>query len=142
MTEENKELPDSLNNLKMLSNQLSDLKAEKDNLDGRVSELETKIKDIQKEMLQVMSNAGMESFRTPRGLFYTHTATRARVLNPEAAFEFLRENNLGGLIKETVNANSLSSDIRRLAEEGAIALEDLEANGIGVFIDESVRIRK
>lgn len=142
MEEEAKELPESLNRLKTLSNDLDDLRVRKAALEAELEEVNGVMKTLKQEMLIMMQNNGMELFRTPRGTFYTHTTTRARVADKEKAFAWLRETGLGGLIQETVNANSLSADIRRMATDGLIALESLEANGISVYVDETVNIRK
>lgn len=142
MSEEAQELPESLTRLKTLSNDLDDLRQRKDRLELELEEVNGVIKTLKQEMLVMMQNSGLDLFRTPRGTFYTSTTTRARVADKEKAFAWLRDAGLGGLIQETVNAQSLSADIRRMASDGQVALETLEAHGISVYIDETVNVRK
>lgn len=136
------ELPESLTRLKTLSNDLDDLRQRKAALEAELTEVETVMKTIKKEMLIMMQNAGVDSFKTPRGTFYSSAIIRASVADQEKAFEWLRENGLSGLIQEKVNANSLSADIRRMVQDGLIQLENMETVGIKAYIDETVNVRK
>jgi hypothetical protein len=48
--------------------------------------------------------------------FYPVTRVSASIVNKEAAFEWLQQVGLGGLIQPAVNSNSLSSGIKELIE--------------------------
>jgi hypothetical protein len=52
-------------------------------------------------------------------------------------FEWLRENDLGSLIQETVNARTLSSAVKGLLEDGETIPEEMN-----VTIKKSVGMRK
>lgn len=142
MSEEGQELPESLTRLKTMSNDLDDLRYRKEKLEAELKDVDQTMTTIKKEMVMMMNNAGLELFRTPRGTFFTRTTTRARVVDKEKAFPWLREVGLDGLIQETVNAQSLSADIRRMAEDGSLDISALEAQGISVYVDETISIRK
>jgi hypothetical protein len=63
---------------------------------------------------------GLDSIRTEWGTFTPTTKIRARIVgDDEVAFAWLEDHELGALIKRTVNAATLSSEIKRLRDEGA-----------------------
>lgn len=129
------------NRLKLLSNKLHELKQQKDEVKKQASLLEEEIVKVSSDLLSLMREQDLQNFKTPRGTFYVHNQTWCRILDTDKAFPYLREVGLGSLIKETVNTQSLSSDVRKLCEEGTIFLTDLENKGINVSVETSVRIR-
>jgi hypothetical protein len=56
----------------------------------------------------------------------------------EAAFEWLRENGLGELITETVNASTLSAQARKMLEDGT----ELDADIFNVSVFPTTSITK
>jgi len=67
-----------------------------------------------------MEAVGIESFKTSRGTFYTRSDFYASIPpdNRPVIFEWLRDNDLGSLIKETVNSRTLSATIKEMMAEG------------------------
>lgn len=128
--------------LQTLSKDLANWRREKDRLEAELKTVEENIKKYNDDLLKVMQTEEIEKFTTPDGTFYINRATRARVVNPDVAFGFLRNVGLGDLIKEAVNAQSLSSAIKEQVSDGKFLLTDLENQGISVYVDESVRVRK
>ena len=135
------ELTEKQNNVKMISNSLATDYDARDKLEAELKEIKARIKGTSENLRKLMQEQDLETFRTHRGTFYINIATRARVVNPEAAFPYLKDLGCGAIIKEAVNHVTLSSTVRELCEQGKIMLTDLEDKGISVYVDESVRIR-
>lgn len=68
---------------------------------------------MEEQAMEKFSIKGVASFWTKTDLFASIPAD-----NKEAAFDWLRENGMEELIKETVNGNSLKSAIKGHLEEG------------------------
>lgn len=135
------ELTEAQNQIKHLSTKLATLLDDRDRLREQEKGLTATILDTQVQLQQRMDAQDITTFKTPRGTFYKHTQLRASVADADTAFAFLRSSGNGGLIKETVNAQSLSSAMSQLVSEGVMLLTDLEAQGIRAYIDESIRVR-
>jgi len=138
--EEALSISEAQTNLKRMSTRLAALMDTRDQLTETLKSLNKEIKEASEQLVALMKAEDVQNFKTPRGTFYVNTATRARVIDPDKAFAWLREIGCDGLIKETVHAASLSSTIKELAAEGKVLLTDLENVGISVYIDESARI--
>lgn len=141
--DENENIPtDNLELLKRLADELADLTGLKKKAEADLEAAKSGIQGVQKQMLVIMNNAEMQNFRTPRGLCFLHTTTRCSIADPDKGHIYLTNIGLGGLIKPTVNSNSLSADMRKLLEEGAVSITDLTEHGIAVNVDEQVRFKQ
>lgn len=72
------------------------------------------------KMPMLFQEAGVRSITVDDYRFTISETVRASII-PEVkqeAYEWLRENDLGELITETVNASTLAAQARRMAEEG------------------------
>ena len=84
------------------------------------TEAEAELDAISKELAEAMIEAEITSFKTDNGMSYSLTVKDYYSSNAdkrEELFMALRENGLGDIINETVNANTLSAVMRELAEE-------------------------
>lgn len=142
MDDNNEPQIDNLDLLKRLADELADFTAAKKKAEAELDAAKLGIAGVQKQMLVIMNNAEMQNFRTPRGLCFTHTTTRCSIADADKGFEYLKNLGLGGLIKPTVNSNSLSGDMRKLLEDGAVSITDLTEHGIAVNVDEQVRFKQ
>jgi hypothetical protein len=86
-----------------------------------------------------MEAVGIESFKTSMGSFYTRSDFYAGISaeNRQLMFAWLRDNDLGSLIKETVNSRTLSAAIKEVMAEG-----ESIPNEIKVSIKKRIGIRK
>ena len=127
--------------LKRLSNHFAVLQGKKKEIEAQLDELKKEISEVDIQLQDEMKKLDVEKFSTPRGTFYVNHSFNCSVADADLAFQFLRARGSGDLIKETVNARSLSSAMKELAGEGEISLDELEENGIKYFTKETVRIR-
>ncbi len=123
-----------------MGNRMAELMNQKDSLKLQLDGIQTEIKSISEVLCKRMRAEDIDKFSSSYGTVYINTSTRARVVDSDIAFEWLRSNGNEGLIKETVNARSLSSVVKAMIEEGKMLLSDLDAKGISCFIDEQARI--
>lgn len=132
---------ESASNIKRLSNDLAVLLDDLDNKKAYVEEAKKLVEAKEQELLQIMQKLELQNFRTPRGLFYIRQQPHCRVVDEDVAFPYLEEIGLGGLIKRTVNAQSLTKDLKQLSIEGKVSLIDVENKGIGMYATTKV-VRK
>lgn len=79
-------------------------------------------------MPQRLSDLGLDMIRVPEiaRSFSVLTKTSASMVDKEKGYQWLRDNNLGDLIVETVNAGTLASAMRNMeAEMGFLPPEDI-----------------
>ena len=79
-------------------------------------------------MPQRLSDAGLDMIRVPEiaRSFSVLTKTSASMVDKEKGYQWLRDNNLGDLIVETVNAGTLASAMRNMESEmGFLPPEDI-----------------
>lgn len=83
----------------------------------------TKLRDTvsYKLLPEMMSDDGMTSFVTNTG-YRVSVSNRfsASFVDKESGYDWLRENDLGDIIVETVNSQTLSATIRRMMEDEGI----------------------
>jgi len=94
---------------------------------------------VEETLCAQLEASGIESFKTNRGTFYIKTNIYASILvkNRPTMFEWLRENDFGSLIQETVDARTLSSTVKGLLEDGETVPEE-----VNVTVKKSVGMRK
>ena len=94
--------------------------------------------DIQELLLNMMTDMGLSSFSNGKHTFYK-TERRFVSINKEKeseAFEWLRNMGYGDLIKETVNAQALSSTLKEVEKDEKLP------ECLNCYIKNSVGIRK
>ena len=132
---------DNSQKIKRLSNHFAVLTGKKKELQAQLEEIELELKEVDQKLQDEMKVLNIENFKTPRGTFYINRRLWCSVKDSDPAFEYLENIGLGGLIQKKVNTVSLSSDIKKLVEEGKVILDELETHGISQRVDESVRVR-
>ncbi len=94
------------------------------------------ISNEEKEAFDFMLDNGIESIKLEGKVFFRKTDRYISAKDKEAVFEFLRNEGLEYLIKPTVNSKSLTSEIKRLEEEGVEIdpeiISDNRVNRIGI----------
>ena len=101
-----------------LADELSALKAEKEELDAKLKALNSKIETVDGKLTEAMTNAEVDKFTRNGNTFYLKSRLFASPI-AERKVEFLkalRDNDCGNLITEQVNANTLSSWVKEYNE--------------------------
>lgn len=123
-------------------------------IDAELKGIKARLADLEPRLLEFMTEMGMQSIKAGGRTFYIHRQLWAGKLadaDPHQFAEIMRALGLGDMVKESVNAQTLSSWVREQAAEldGAATPEEIvaalpeELRGI-VKISEvySVRSRK
>ena len=95
------------------------LQYDKKGLEEELEEIKGSLKTISDQAIELMAENGVQKTTIEGNTVYIHEQIWASI-NPEdkeAAFEAMRANDLGDLIKETVNTNTLSSWVRDYIKE-------------------------
>ena len=101
-----------------LADELSALKAEKEELDAKLKALNVEIETVDGKLTEAMTNAEVDKFTRNGNTFYLKSRLFASPI-AERKVEFLkalRDNDCGNLITEQVNANTLSSWVKEYNE--------------------------
>ncbi len=127
-----------------LAEKLKTLRDTKTDVEAEVKYLNGEIDKVTYQLTGLMTDNEMPSF-THSGFTYsltTRTFASPMAGDKEALYAALRENGYGGLITETVNANTLSSTVGELIEQNGDALPDWLAGKVSTYDKTSVRIAK
>ena len=127
-----------------LAEKLKTLRDTKVDVEAEVKFLNGEIDKTTVELTDLMMENELPSF-THSGFSYSlSTRTFASPLagDKETLYAALRENGYGGLITETVNANTLSSTVSELIEQNGNKLPGWLAGKVSTFDKISVRIAK
>ena len=110
------------------------VKKQYEDINEQVKKLYRHVDKLSKVIIpEAMDDAGVDKIRVPEVAtsFYPLVKYSASMLDKGAGFQYLRDNNAGALITETVNASSLSAYLRdRLVNEGVEPPEDVFKFGI------------
>lgn len=105
-----------------------------DTLKKSLTEIQKKVDKLSKVTIpESMDDAGVDMLRIPEVAtsFYPLVKYSASMLDKVAGFQYLRDNNAGALITETVNASSLSAYLRdRILNEGVEPPEEVFKFGL------------
>lgn len=134
------EISEANDNIKKLSNSLATLLDEKDKRERELKDLKKNIEDVNKTLLNLMQQQDIKNFKTPRGTFYMRNDFHASIVDQDPAFDFLKEKNLDGIIKQTVHHRTLASEVKRMVFDGEIDLFSLEQYGIKAYVDTKVSV--
>jgi hypothetical protein len=126
-----------------LAEKLKTLRNTKTNVEDEVKYLNGEIEKVMTDLSELMADNELPSF-THSGFTYslaTRTFASPLAGSKEALFDALRENGYGGLITETVNANTLSSTVSELIELNG-GVPDWLVGKVNTYDKVSVRIAK
>lgn len=126
--------------------ELKDKCAHLDSLNIRKKTLEVELKSVNEEIEALneelvllwqendMTSVNYEGL----GTFYINKSVRARCVNDEMFFQYLRDNNQDAIIKEQINPQTLSA----WAKESGLPKEHLERLGLHVYEEFKVKQRR
>jgi predicted nuclease with TOPRIM domain len=127
-----------------LADELKTLRDTKAALEDELKSVNAKIDDTDYRLSEVMAEDEVQNFTRAGVMFCLTTKTRASASAglKDDLFVALRENGLGDIITETVNANTLSSAVKGLIEENGDTLPAWLDGLVNVFDKTTVSVRK
>lgn len=128
-----------------LSDQLKALRDEKKSVEKRLKELNADIAAVDQKLSDMMGDTDTQNFTHGGTMFYLTNKVRASALdgNKEALYAALRAQGYGGLVYETINANSLSAFVKeQIAEHDGEHLPDWLSGLVKVYDQTTVGVRK
>ena len=127
-----------------MADRLKAAKDRKKQLDAEVKEVGAEITELETQLFEAMAEQEVDRFSRNGSLFYLSSRMFA---SPKAGLKddmiaALRENGYGGIVTETVNANTLASFAKeRMAETETGDLPDWLADVVQTFEKVSVGVR-
>jgi len=125
-----------------LANRLVTIRDEKEALSEREKELNKLEEETERQLFELMISEDLEKFtyagRTFRPEVKTYASIRAEC--KEEAFAWLKENGYGDLVKEQVNAQSLTSLYKELDENGELPEEFAQL--LNVYQKQKIAVRR
>ena len=127
-----------------LADRLKALRDEKKDTEQRVKELNAELDEVDAALAQLMTDTETQNFTRSGTMFCLTNTTRASAAadRKDELFYALRTEGYGGLIYETVNANSLSAFVREQISENDDVLPDWLDGLVSVFEKTTVGVRK
>ena len=127
-----------------LADRLKALRDEKKDAEQRVKELNAALDETDAALAQLMTDTETQNFTRSGTMFCLTNTTRASATadRKDELFEALRAEGYGGLVYDTVNANSLSAFVREQISENDDALPDWLEGLVSVFEKTTVGVRK
>lgn len=127
-----------------LADRLKALRDEKKDAEQRVKELNAALDETDAALAQLMTDTETQNFTHSGTMFCLTNTTRASATadRKDELFEALRAEGYGGLVYETVNANSLSAFVREQISENDDVLPDWLEGLVSVFEKTTVGVRK
>ena len=127
-----------------LADRLKVLRDEKKDTEQRVKELNAALAETDSALAQLMTDTETQNFTRSGTMFCLTTTTRASATadRKDELFKALRAEGYGGLVYETVNANSLSAFVREQISENGDVLPDWLEGLVSVFEKTTVGVRK
>lgn len=109
-----------------------------------LKDINAELEEVDAVLAQLMTDTETQNFTRSGTMFCLTNTTRASAMadRKEDLFEVLRAEGYGGLIYETVNANSLSAFVREQISENDDVLPDWLNGLVNVFEKTTVGVRK
>ena len=127
-----------------LADRLKALRDEKKTLEQCLKDVNVKLDEADSALAQIMTDTETQNFTRSGTLFCLTNTVRASATadRKDKLFEALRAEGHGGLIYETVNANSLSAFVKEQIAENDDMLPSWLEGLINVFEKTTVGVRK
>jgi hypothetical protein len=125
-----------------LANRLVAIRDEKDALAERGKELNKLEEETERQLFELMISEDLEKFTYAGRTFRPEVKTYASIKAEwkEEAFAWLKENGFGDLVKEQVNAQSLTSLYKELDESGELPEEFAQL--LNVYQKQRIAVRR
>ena len=127
-----------------LADRLKELRDTKKELEQKLKAVNAEIEEVDFNLANAMLESETQNFTRSGVMFCLTNTTRASVATErkEELFEALRAEGYGGLIYETVNANSLSAFVKEQMSENNDTLPEWLNGMVNVFEKTTVGVRK
>lgn len=127
-----------------LADRLKALRDTKKDLEQQLKSINSELDEVDSNLATAMLESETQNFTRAGIMFCLTNTTRAsaRAERKEELFEALRSEGFGGLIYETVNANSLSAFVKEQIEENNDTLPNWLNGLVNVFEKTTVGVRK
>jgi len=127
-----------------LADRLKALRDEKKEVEQSLKDVNAELEVVDAALAQLMTDTETQNFTRSGTMFCLTNTTRASAMadRKDDLFEALRTEGHGGLIYETVNANSLSAFVREQISENDDVLPDWLNGLVNVFEKTTVGVRK
>lgn len=127
-----------------LADRLKALRDSKQALEQEVKAVSAELEEVDYALATAMTESETQNFTRAGVMFCLTNTTRASALadRKDELFEALRNEGFGGLIYETVNANSLSAFVKEQISENEDNLPDWLSGLVNVFEKTTVGVRK
>ena len=127
-----------------LADRLKVLRDEKKDTEQRVKELNAALDETDSALAQLMTDTETQNFTRSGTMFCLTKTPRASATadHKDELIKALRAEGYGGLVYETVNANSLSAFVREQISENGDVLPDWLEGLVSVFEKTTVGVRK
>lgn len=125
-----------------LADELKQLRDVKKEAELNVKEINAEIEKKQAQLIELMINEEIGSFKRGDHNFYINTRTFASVKAGQKPklIEWIKKTPHAGMVREDINTQTLSAWVRELSENGELP-EELN-NYVNVFEKQSINIRK
>lgn len=113
-------------------------------MEEQLKAINAEIDDLDAKLVQAMIDQETQSFSRAGKLYYIKTVTRAsaKAGEQEHLCQVLKEAGYEDLVKESVNAQTLSGFIKEALEENNDELPDWLADLVNVYEKQTVAMRK
>jgi chromosome segregation ATPase len=127
-----------------LADRIKALRDEKKELEQHLKDVNAKLDEADTALAQLMTDTETQNFTRSGTLFCLTNTVRASATadRKDKLFEALRAEGHGGLIYETVNANSLSAFVKEQIAENDETLPSWLEGLVNVFEKTTVGVRK
>lgn len=127
-----------------LADRLKTLRDEKKTLEQHLKDVNARLDEADAALSQTMTDTETQNFTRSGTLFCLTNTIRASATadRKDDLFEALRAEGHGGLVYETVNANSLSAFVKEQIAENDDTLPDWLEGLVNVFEKTTVGVRK
>ena len=127
-----------------LADRLKELRNTKKELEQQLKSINAEIDEVDFNLANAMLESETQNFTRSDVMFCLTNTTRASVATErkEELFEALRAEGYGGLIYETVNANSLTAFVKEQMAENNDQLPEWLNGLVNVFEKTTVGVRK
>lgn len=88
------------------------LREQKDELKKQLSEVQSQLDEAEVELVNWLENNSLTNVKSELGTISLRAEVYARIDDEATAFSWLRENNMGDIIKETVHSKTLASLVK------------------------------
>lgn len=124
-----------------LADQLVALRERKDELKAQTEANNAEIERVERELLEQMQANELQNFKRSGKQFIYSSKVWASAVDKDKVYAWMKANDYGDLVKETVNANSFNSLVKEWLDQDGF-VPDAVADVINVTERATIMVRK